>query len=180
MATATPLRFCLCPTDLGWIALLFSPRGLRAATLPLPSHEDALQRAMALGASEPASPAEAGDLPRRLQDYARGRPVRFDDLTIDWDGLSQFRRAVLRQAMAIPRGETRSYRWLAERVGQPQAARAVGRVMATNPLPIIIPCHRVVASDGSLRGYGGGLSMKERLLRLEGTGGGGRPKGSQP
>lgn len=71
--------------------------------------------------------------------------------------------------MRIPTGETRSYGWLARKVGRPRAARAVGRAMATNPLPIVVPCHRVVASDGSLRGYGGGLAMKAALLRLEGA-----------
>lgn len=169
MPAEAPLRFRLCLTALGWIALVLSPRGLRATTTPQPSREAALERALALGAREPAAgDAAAEDLARRLQDYARGGPARFDDVEIDWDGLSQFRRAVLRETMAIPPGETRSYRWLAERVGRPRAVRAVGRVMATNPVPIVVPCHRVIASDGTLRGYGGGLGMKERLLRLEG------------
>jgi methylated-DNA-[protein]-cysteine S-methyltransferase len=83
----------------------------------------------------------------------------------------------MEEALRIPRGETRSYGWLAERVGNPRAARAVGRVMATNPLPIVVPCHRVIGSDGSLRGYGdsgrgrsaAGLWMKAALLRAEGA-----------
>jgi O-6-methylguanine DNA methyltransferase len=69
----------------------------------------------------------------------------------------------------IPYGQTRSYGWLAARAGKPQAARAVGQAMAANPWPIIVPCHRVVSSNGHLGGYGGGLGMKERLLRLEGA-----------
>ena len=71
--------------------------------------------------------------------------------------------------MRIPAGETRTYAWLAAKVGRPRAARAVGRVMATNPLPIVVPCHRVVGSDGALHGYGGGLEVKAALLRLEGA-----------
>ena len=71
--------------------------------------------------------------------------------------------------MRIPSGETRSYGWIAEKVGHPRAARAVGRVTATNPLPLVVPCHRVVGSNGSLTGYGGGLRMKEALLRAEGA-----------
>ena len=86
-----------------------------------------------------------------------------------WRHLTEFQRQVYRAVSAIPRGQTRSYGWLAERVGRPRAARAVGRVMATNPLPIVVPCHRVIGSDGSLRGYGAGLPMKEALLRAEGA-----------
>jgi methylated-DNA-[protein]-cysteine S-methyltransferase len=71
--------------------------------------------------------------------------------------------------MRIPAGKTLSYGAVAERVGYPRAARAVGRVMATNPLPLVVPCHRVVGSNGSLTGYGGGLHVKEALLRAEGA-----------
>ena len=174
---ATQLKFRLCDTRLGWIGLVFSPKGLRATTPPRPSRDHTLREVAALGATEPASEAEAGDLPRRLRAFAEGANL---DLTadIDWDnlptptrsgGLSGFRRAVLEETMRIPAGQTRSYGWLAQRVGNPRAARAVGRVMATNPLPIVVPCHRVVASDGSLGGYGAGLPMKEALLRLEGA-----------
>ncbi len=88
---------------------------------------------------------------------------------IDWDSVSGFRRAVLEETLRIPAGETRSYGWLARKVGRPRAARAVGRVMATNPLPVVVPCHRVVGSDGSLHGYGGGLGIKAALLRAEGA-----------
>ena len=125
---------------------------------------------------EPATEAEAGELPHRLRDFAEGRRVGpstgsgqalTDD--IDWAGVSGFRRAVLEETMRIPAGETRSYGWLARKVGRPRAGRAVGRVMATNPLPIVVPCHRVVGSDGSLHGYGGGLDVKAELLRLEGA-----------
>jgi methylated-DNA-[protein]-cysteine S-methyltransferase len=88
---------------------------------------------------------------------------------IDWNGISGFRRAVLEQTLRIRPGETRSYGWLAAKVNRPRAARAVGRVMATNPLPLVVPCHRVIGSSGSLHGYGGGLAMKEALLRAEGS-----------
>ena len=175
-------RFHLCETRLGWIGLVLSPRGLRATTLPRPSHDEALREVAEMGALEPASEAEAGELPRRLRDFAEGRRVdpsagsrhggqAGQALTsdIDWAGVSGFRRAVLEETMRIPAGETRSYGWLARKVGRPRAARAVGRVMATNPLPIVVPCHRVVGSDGSLHGYGGGLDVKAALLRLEGA-----------
>lgn len=171
----TKLRFHLCETRLGWIGLVLSRNGLRASTVPHRSHGEALRDVSEMGALEPASEAEAGDLPRRLRAFAEGRSV---DLTadIDWDGLSAggrsisaFRRAVLEETMRIPAGETRTYGWLAQKVGRPRAARAVGRVMATNPFAVVVPCHRVVGSDGSLHGYGGGLDVKDALLRLEGA-----------
>jgi methylated-DNA-[protein]-cysteine S-methyltransferase len=144
-----------------------------------------------MGALEPASGAEAGDIARRVRALAEGepaapstgsRPGESPSATgqalagvIDWDslpvrGIGGFRRAVMEEALRIPAGETRTYGWLAEKVGRPRAARAVGRVMATNPLPIVVPCHRVIGSDGSLRGYGAGLHMKEVLLKAEGKG----------
>ena len=168
MATVTDLRFYLCETKLGWIGLVLSPRGLRGTTTPRASRDEALREVAEMGALEPAAESEAGDLPRRLSAFAEGRTA---DLTadIDWGSLSGFRRAVLEETMRIPAGETRSYGWLARKVGSPRAGRAVGRVMATNPLPIVVPCHRVVGSDGSLHGYGGGLDVKESLLRLEGA-----------
>ncbi len=176
-------RCYLCDTKLGWIGLVLSPKGLRATTTPRRSRDEALREVSEMGATEPATEAEAGDLPRRLKAFAEGE--RVDPSTgsgqalardIDWDGLSVggrsvsgFRRAVLEETLRIPAGETRTYGWLARRVGSPLASRAVGRVMATNPLPIVVPCHRVVASDGSLHGYGGGLDVKAALLRLEGA-----------
>ena len=162
------LRFHLVETRLGWMGFVLSPRGLRATTLPRPSRDEALREVAEMGAAEPAPDAEAGDIARRVKALAEGGPADLAGL-IDWDGAAGFRRAVLEEALRIPRGETRSYGWLAERVGRPRAARAVGRVMATNPLPIVVPCHRVIGSDGSLRGYGAGLHVKEALLRAEGA-----------
>ena len=169
------LRFYLVETELGWIGLVLSPRGLRATTLPRPSRDVALREVAEMGALEPASDAEAAPAVSLVRDLAEGRPAEPAGV-IDWDSLSAngrsisgFRRAVMEEALRIPRGETRTYGWLAERVGRPRAARAVGRVMATNPLPIVVPCHRVIGSDGSLRGYGAGLWMKEALLRAEGA-----------
>ncbi len=161
-------RFYLCDTKLGWIGLVLSPKGLRATTTPRPSRDEALREVSEMGATEPASEAEAGDHPRSLKAFAEGERVELAR-GIDWEGVSGFRRAVLEETLRIPAGETRTYGWLARRVGSPRASRAVGRVMATNPLPIVVPCHRVVASDDALHGYGGGLDVKAALLRLEGA-----------
>jgi len=164
-----PLRYRLAETELGWVALVLSPRGLRAVGLPCPSPEEARQAALSLGAAEEAGPGEGEEAARLLQDYARGRPVSFAGLALDWEGLSSFRRQVLEEVRAVPWGQTVTYAWLAARLGRPRGARAVGQALARNPFPIVVPCHRVVGADGSLGGYGGGLALKERLLALEGV-----------
>ncbi|MGD2156619.1 MAG: methylated-DNA--[protein]-cysteine S-methyltransferase [Anaerolineales bacterium] len=99
------------------------------------------------------------------------RKRRTFNLRIDWSVMTPFQEQVLRATLAIPRGETRSYGELAAQIGNPKAARAVGRAEATNPMPLVIPCHRVIGADGSLHGYSapGGLETKAWLLRFEGV-----------
>lgn len=102
---------------------------------------------------------------RQVLEYLAGARRVFD-LPLAPKG-TEFYRSVWRALEAIPYGETRSYRDIAQAVGRPKAVRAVGQANHNNPIPIIIPCHRVVGANGSLTGYGGGLDLKERLLRLE-------------
>jgi methylated-DNA-[protein]-cysteine S-methyltransferase len=122
------------------------------------------------GAAGSGGPAEPGDdaIAAQILEYLDGKRDRFD-IPLDLGGVGPFHRKVLLRCRAIPFGETRTYAALAREAGSPKAFRAVGHAMATNPIPIVIPCHRVVGSDGSLRGFGGGLPMKERLLRMEGA-----------
>ncbi len=162
------LRFYVCDTERGWMGLVFSEHGLRNTTLPLRTREEALRQVMELGATEIMPENELADVPERVCALASGR---YENLAvhIDWNGVTGFRRRVMEAAMSIPHGETRTYKWLAEQAGNPRAARAAGRVMATNPLAIVVPCHRVIGSDGGLHGYGGGLPMKEALLQAEGA-----------
>jgi methylated-DNA-[protein]-cysteine S-methyltransferase len=106
-----------------------------------------------------------GDALRQLREYFAGRRTEFD-LPVEPAGTS-FQRSVWRRLQEIPYGETISYGELARRVGKPQAARAVGAANGRNPIPIVIPCHRVIGSNGALTGFGGGLPIKEALLALE-------------
>lgn len=103
---------------------------------------------------------------RQLDLYFEGRLQDFD-LGLDWRLTSGFRREVLRHTAEIPYGETLSYAEVAAEAGSPLAHRAAGSALASNPIPIIIPCHRVLRSGGGLGGYGGGLDLKRRLLALE-------------
>jgi O-6-methylguanine DNA methyltransferase len=113
-----------------------------------------------------------GEFARRLFAFCEGEVVDFLDIPLDDSVLTPFRRRVTEACRAIPYGTTLSYAELAERVGTPRGARAVGNVMRRNPWPLLVPCHRVVASSGKLGGYSApdGLSMKRRLLSLESDG----------
>ncbi|HEY9075495.1 MAG TPA: methylated-DNA--[protein]-cysteine S-methyltransferase [Anaerolineaceae bacterium] len=106
----------------------------------------------------------------QLSAYFAGELRQFD-LPLDWERMRPFQQAVLRAVYAIPYGEVRTYAQIAAQIGKPGAVRAVGTANARNPLPLVIPCHRVIGSDGSLHGYGapGGLETKAWLLQLEGA-----------
>jgi methylated-DNA-[protein]-cysteine S-methyltransferase len=103
----------------------------------------------------------------KLQRYFNGEPIDFDE-PLDPSIGTEFQRRVWSITRAIPRGWTRTYGEIAREAGSPRAARAVGQSMARNPWPVIVPCHRVVGSDGSLTGFGGGLKMKRGMLEMEG------------
>lgn len=108
-------------------------------------------------------------LKKALKKYFSGEEVRFSfPFDIFWG--TPFQKRVWNVMRKIPYGETRSYRWLAQRVGNSRKARAVGQACGSNPLPILIPCHRVIKSDGGLGGFGGGLHIKRKLLKLESQG----------
>ena len=160
------LKYITFNTNLGWIGILGSAKGLRRTTLPQRSVQEAGQL---LGDGiyyATWSPHVFNDLIERLRTYLGGRKVTFPD-ELDLSGATAFQRQVWEITRLIPYGETRSYTWVAEQCKRPGTARAVGQALARNPLPIIVPCHRVVASDGKLGGYSGGLNIKRYLLWLE-------------
>lgn len=112
------------------------------------------------------APARLDSTARELQEYFEGRRHAFD-LPLDWSLSAGFRRTVLHHLPDIGYGHTASYAAVAQLAGNPKAVRAVGTACATNPLPIVVPCHRVVRSDGSMGGYLGGVEAKRTLLTLE-------------
>ena len=160
------LKYITFNTDMGWIGILASAKGLLGATLPQPSAQEAL-KLLGDNVNQAAySPHLLNNLIERLKAYFSGYRVSFPD-ELDLSGATLFQRKVWETTRLIPYGETRSYLWVAEQIKRPKAVRAVGQALGRNPLPIIVPCHRVVGSNGKLTGFGGGLEMKERLLRLE-------------
>ncbi len=115
-------------------------------------------------------PVEQGDPPPWVKSLIAEffQTWHVDEHLVDISDLTPFEQATLKKTAQIPPGEVRSYAWVAREIGHPKAARAVGQVMARNPLPLLFPCHRVVDSSGALHDYGYGLEMKARLLRMEG------------
>lgn len=105
---------------------------------------------------------------RQLLAYLAGARREFS-VPVDWSAGTTFQRKVWKAITKIPYGRLRSYQWVAVRVGGKQYARAVGMALGANPVPIVVPCHRIVAHDGSLGGFSCGLPLKRRLLKLEGT-----------
>ena len=153
-------------TEAGWVGLLGSAAGLKRSTLPQPSKEKAIE---ALGIDTDKailSHQYFKNLVKRFQDYFMGRLVDFPD-KLDLNEATDFQRKVWKATSQIPYGQTRSYSWIARQIGKPGAARAVGQALGKNPLLIIVSCHRVLMSEGSLGGFTGGLVIKKYLIALE-------------
>ena len=158
-------------TDLGYVGLAVSGETVIRTTLPEPDEFSALLR---MEETEIGPDTEEVDefvesVMDMIASYCAGAPVDLTSLSVDYSGATEFTREVREACRTIPRGEVRTYRWLAEQAGNPAASRAAGRAMATNPVPLLVPCHRVVGSNGNLTGFGGssGIRLKERLLRME-------------
>lgn len=148
------------PSPVGNLRIVASPKGLRelhASAKPPPAPAGAVRDAA-------ATTRYAG----ALQRYFAGDVRALDNIPLDVVSGTPFQRQVWDALRTIPYGETRSYAWLAGAVGKPGAARAVGQANGANPVAIVVPCHRVVAADGGIGGYAGGIGMKRSLLALEG------------
>ena len=161
------LHFCLTETPFGWLALLGSAQGLQRVSLQ-PEPQDALDGLGTAVDQAEDNAAVFADALAAFGEYFAGNVTALDRIPLDLSGASPFFGAAWAACRGIPPGETRSYQWLAEAAGSPRASRAAGQAMARNPFPLIIPCHRVVGSNGGLHGYGaGGIGVKARLLEME-------------
>ena len=161
------LRYATVSTGLGWVGILSSNDGLSRITLPQATKDVARRRLGEEATQAEEAPYYFRELEERFQRYFNGEKVGFPDL-LDLSRATPFQRMVWEATRLIPYGETRSYGWVAQKLKKPGAARAVGQALSQNPLPIIVPCHRVLQSDGELGGFTGGLEIKQRLLALEG------------
>jgi methylated-DNA-[protein]-cysteine S-methyltransferase len=149
---------------MGVIFGFITERGLRELDLPQP--EKGVRHVHLLHSAPNVTLGRR--LNQCLDDYFAGLNVTFGDIPLDLEAGTKFQRAVWEGARAIPWGETRSYGALAEAIGKPRAARAVGGALGANPVPILVPCHRILGADGSLTGFGCGLDWKRTLLEREG------------
>jgi methylated-DNA-[protein]-cysteine S-methyltransferase len=176
---ATELQLSIFLTDFGWFGLLGREEKISRLVIGHTS-SDGVREAMA-GHLESVADGAATDmiesdwLPdvrRRLEQYASGRPVDFSDCCLESIPRTEFQQRVLQVTRSIPYGETISYGELAEKANAPRAARAVGSVMASNRVPIIIPCHRVIAAGAKLGGFSApsGVRLKEQMLMMEAGG----------
>jgi methylated-DNA-[protein]-cysteine S-methyltransferase len=168
---ASPLYYDVLPdTPVGPVYLSVGSEGLAAVAIGGTAAEFLAQLPRRGGLAAARSGDRTRQVRTQIEEYFRGERERFD-CPVDLTQLTGFHRQVLLAAARIPRGSVMTYGGLARALGKPRAARAVGRALATNPVPLVIPCHRVVASDGSLGGYSarGGVSTKLQLLRLEGA-----------
>ena len=168
----TPDRFHAFPTELGWMAILGSGGTLKRLTFGHASPRAAREALPPRAVQNAKPPPWNRPLVRRLRAYAAGARDDFRDIQVDPGPLTDFQRRVLECCRRIPYGKTLTYAQLAAKAGSPRAARAVGQCMAANPIPLVIPCHRVVATNGGLGGYSapGGVRLKRRLLELETSG----------
>ena len=160
----------------------FAPIETALGTLHLVATDDGLARVFFPGAQEPDvedwccrhdliplyDEQEIHPYAAQLRDYLIGRRTDFD-VPVDLRSVTPFMREVLQTLRTIPYGSVRNYREIASQLGNPNAQRAVGNAVKRNPVPIVVPCHRVIKTDGSIGGYAGGQEIKERLLRMEGA-----------
>jgi methylated-DNA-[protein]-cysteine S-methyltransferase len=162
------VAYTMSDSPFGPLLLAATPKGLVKLSLPGHDPKEALEDLAArISPRLLEAPARLDEARRELDLYFEGKLTEFD-LPLDWQLSRDFRRRALRAIDRIPYGKTRNYTEIARSAGNERAVRAAGSACGSNPIPIVVPCHRVLRTGGALGGYGGGLPMKEALLELEG------------
>lgn len=167
---ASRFTVCVFRTPWGWMGVSETTKGIDAVVLPKASRQAVLSELHATSAArlDAQVSSRLREARTQLTDYLAGTRRSFD-LSLDLSRGTSFQRKVWRTLRRVSYGQLQSYQWVAVRVGGRQYARAVGNAVGANPMPIVIPCHRIVAQDTSLGGFSGGLPTKRKLLTLEGT-----------
>ena len=163
------ISYHTCRTAFGFAAILFQTKPFLVKRILLP-HRDkkAIEKQIQeTGQAKPGCAAGVLGLCKEIQAYFTGTPIETPWRFLDLSGQTPLQRAVLEAVASVPHGEVRSYGQIAAQVGHPRAHRFVGTTLARNPLPILIPCHRIVRADGSPGGFYGGTDLKKRMLLLE-------------
>jgi methylated-DNA-[protein]-cysteine S-methyltransferase len=161
------VSFATIDSPLGDLLIAGTRRGLVRVSFPHEDHDDVVEELAALVSPRILeAPAMLDEARRELEEYFEGRREHFD-VAVDMSLTHGFTRKVLKATSRIPFGSVSTYRDVARRAGNDRAYRAAGNALGANPIPIVVPCHRVVHSGGGLGGYGGGLDVKRFLLRLE-------------
>lgn len=161
-------------TELGWVAVVAGDDGVRRMSLPERTPDIAAAAAHVTDLAPRHDPEFVSRIRDAVVAFCAGQQVDLSELPIDTRWASEFFSRAWKACRSIPAGETRTYAWLAAAAGNARAARGAGQAMARNPFPLLVPCHRVVGSDGRLHGFGGGigLPLKARLLEMEARGAG--------
>ena len=167
------LRYVIFRTRWGYFGLLGGEKGLVRSCLPVASSGEVKERLVVGGGMGKSDATVFGGLQAKIRAYFEGGCVDFSDTQVAFDGLGEFGAKVLTACGKVGYGQTISYGQLAKLAGRPTAGRAVGNILAKNPVPLIIPCHRVIRSDGKIGGFsaGGGSGLKKMMLELEQLGG---------
>jgi len=168
------LKYAIFLTNWGWAGFAFDRKGLRIFVLPEEKKEDVLFRIRKELKGNNLFEDNRGweNLIQKVKEYYAGKKVDFTDYQLNLDSYTDFQKKIAQTVRKIPYGETRSYKEAAEAAGFPRASRAVGNTMRNNPLPLIIPCHRVIKSDGALGGFSGkeDNTLKKKMIDLESEG----------
>jgi methylated-DNA-[protein]-cysteine S-methyltransferase len=160
--------YCSLPSPIGRVLVAATETGLVRVSFRRTEAAFAADLREQLGVEPVRSATRTADIVHQLRAYFAGERRAFD-VRLDLRHVSPFQRRVLMAAASVPAGQVVSYGEIARRIGQPRGSRAVGQALGNNPIPIVIPCHRVIAAGGRIGGYGGGLPTKRKLLRLEGA-----------
>ena len=161
--------YTLFKTPIGWCGVVGTQNGLRRIFIGYIKHHQLIKHMKEEFGNTATKVPSTGELIEKISIYCSGEKISFNRYKMDWSSLTPFQHKVLKEVMKIPYGTVTTYGNLAQKIGCPDGFRAVGNALAKNPFPLLVPCHRIMRSDGKIGGFsaGGGKKLKEKLLRME-------------